>query len=59
MMKSVLIVGVGNIGSRLYREYSLLSPDRYDPFKGIGLVHPNYKISHCRFLLIIVLRKRT
>ena len=35
MMKSVLIVGVGNIGSRLYREYSLLSPDRYDPFKGI------------------------
>jgi len=34
-MKSVLIVGVGNIGGRLYREYSLLSPDRYDPFKGI------------------------
>jgi UDP-glucose 6-dehydrogenase len=33
-MKNVLIVGVGNIGSRLYREYSLLSPDRYDPFKG-------------------------
>ena len=33
-MKNVLIVGVGNIGSRLYREYSLLSPDRYDPLKG-------------------------
>lgn len=33
-MSSVLIVGVGNIGSRLYREYSRLSPDRYDPFKG-------------------------
>ena len=33
-MKNVLIVGVGNIGSRLYREYSPLSPDRYDPFKG-------------------------
>ena len=30
-MKSVLIVGVGNIGSRLYREYGKLVPDRYDP----------------------------
>ena len=33
-MKTVLIVGVGNIGSRLYREYAKLSPDRYDPNKG-------------------------
>lgn len=33
-MKSVLIVGVGNIGSRLYREYRKLAPDRYDPYKG-------------------------
>ena len=33
-MKSVLIVGVGNIGSRLYEEYRRLSPDRYDPVKG-------------------------
>ena len=33
-MKSVLIVGVGNIGSRLYREYGKLAPDRYDPGKG-------------------------
>ena len=33
-MKRVLIVGVGNIGSRLYREYERLSPDRYDPYKG-------------------------
>lgn len=33
-MKDVLIVGVGNIGSRLYKEYSRLSPDRHDPYKG-------------------------
>jgi UDP-glucose 6-dehydrogenase len=33
-MKTVLIVGVGNIGSRLYREYGKLAPDRYDPYKG-------------------------
>ena len=33
-MKNVLIVGVGNIGSRLYKEYRLLDPDRYDPGKG-------------------------
>ena len=33
-MKSVLIVGVGNIGSRLFKEYISLSPDRYDPYKG-------------------------
>lgn len=33
-MKSVIIVGVGNIGSRLYEEYRRLSPDRYDPMKG-------------------------
>lgn len=33
-MKNVLIVGVGNIGSRLYKEYEKLNPDRYDPNKG-------------------------
>ena len=33
-MEKVLIVGVGNIGSRLYREYQKLNPDRYDPYKG-------------------------
>lgn len=33
-MKSVLFIGVGNIGSRLYAEYRRLSPDRYDPIKG-------------------------
>ena len=33
-MKRVLIVGVGNIGGRLYREYGKLAPDRYDPWKG-------------------------
>ena len=35
-MEKVLIVGVGNIGSRLYREYQNLKPDRYDPFKGFN-----------------------
>ena len=35
-MEEVLIVGIGNIGSRLYREYERLSPDRYDPNKGIN-----------------------
>ena len=34
VMKTVLIVGVGNIGSRLYEEYRKLAPDRYDPYKG-------------------------
>ena len=34
-MKTVLIVGCGNIGSRLYEEYSVLKPDRYDPYKNI------------------------
>lgn len=33
-MKNVLIVGIGNIGSSLYREYGKLAPDRYDPYKG-------------------------
>ena len=35
-MKTVLIVGIGNIGSRLFREYEKLSPDRHDPFKGFN-----------------------
>lgn len=35
-MKTVLIVGIGNIGGRLYREYNKLSPDRYDPIKGFN-----------------------
>ena len=39
-MKSVLIVGVGNIGSRLYEEYRRLSPDRYDPVKGYDEKRP-------------------
>ena len=34
-MKSVLIVGCGNIGSKLYKEYERLKPDRYDPYKSI------------------------
>ena len=39
-MKSVIIVGVGNIGSRLYQEYGRLSPDRYDPIKGYNEKRP-------------------
>ena len=39
-MKSVLIIGVGNIGSRLYEEYRRLSPDRYDPMKGYDEKRP-------------------
>lgn len=34
-MKNILIVGYGNIGSRLYKEYAKLKPDRYDPHKGL------------------------
>ena len=34
-MSTVLIIGCGNIGSRLYEEYIKLSPDRYDPYKEI------------------------
>ena len=33
-MKNVLIVGYGNIGQKLYKEYIKLCPDRYDPYKG-------------------------
>ena len=33
-MKKILIVGIGNIGSILYKEYAKLEPDRYDPYKG-------------------------
>ena len=33
-MKRTLIVGIGNIGSRLYKEYSAIKPHRYDPAKG-------------------------
>ena len=34
-MANVLIVGCGNIGSRLYEEYTKVKPDRYDPQKGL------------------------
>ncbi len=33
---NILIVGCGNIGSKLYSEYSKLNPDRYDPAKGFN-----------------------
>lgn len=39
-MKNVLIAGVGNIGSRLYREYEKLKPDRYDPYMGYDEKQP-------------------
>jgi len=34
-MKNILIVGCGNIGSKIYEEYKKLSPDRYDPYKNL------------------------
>lgn len=39
-MKNVLIVGCGNIGTMLYNEYIKLSPDRYDPYKGLNEKRP-------------------
>ena len=38
--KTVLIVGIGNIGTKLYNEYLVLSPDRYDPWKGYNEKKP-------------------
>ena len=35
-MKTVLIVGMGNIGQKLYNEYKALNPDCYDPYKRIN-----------------------
>ena len=32
---NILIVGFGNIGSKLYTQYKVLNPDRYDPYKNI------------------------
>ena len=34
-MKTVLIVGIGNIGQRLVKEYATLQPECYDPYKNI------------------------
>lgn len=34
-MSGCLIVGCGNIGTKLYKEYGGLNPDRYDPYKGL------------------------
>ena len=44
-MKRTLIVGVGNIGSRLYKEYSAIRPDRYDPYKGIDEKNGHYDLA--------------
>ena len=35
MNSNVVIVGCGNIGSKLYEEYKKLNPDRHDPAKGL------------------------
>lgn len=35
-MKTVLIVGMGNIGQKLFKEYECLSPDCYDPYKNFN-----------------------
>ena len=32
-MGKYLIVGYGNIGQKLYKEYAAICPDRYDPYK--------------------------
>lgn len=32
---NILIVGCGNIGSKIYEEYKKLNPDRYDPYKNL------------------------
>lgn len=34
MNKTMLIVGYGNIGTKLAKEYAILNPDIYDPYKG-------------------------
>lgn len=33
-MKKIIIIGYGNIGQKLYKEYEKLNPDIYDPYKG-------------------------
>jgi len=35
-MKTVLIVGMGNIGQKLFKEYEKLNPDCYDPYKNFN-----------------------
>ena len=34
-MRNILIVGCGAIGSKIYEEYKILKPDRFDPYKGL------------------------
>ena len=51
MAKSVLIVGVGNIGSKLYYEYNKLQPDTYDPYRAIYNKKENF---HYDFAFIAV-----
>ena len=44
-MGRILIAGVGNIGSKLYEEYAVLKPDRYDPHKGYDERSGEYDIA--------------
>lgn len=34
-MKNILIVGCGTIGTKIYEEYKVLKPDRFDPYKNL------------------------
>lgn len=45
-MSDYLIVGLGNIGTKIYNEYKALSPDRYDPYKNfLEKENKKYKIA--------------
>ena len=45
MNKKVLIVGYGNIGQKLFKEYEKLTPDVYDPYKGFTTKHEPYDVA--------------
>ena len=45
MTKRALIVGYGNIGRKLAKEYSKLNPDIYDPWKGYDIKNEPYDIA--------------
>lgn len=48
-MRRTLIAGIGNIGSKLYEEYAVLNPDRYDPYKGYDERSGEYDIAFIIF----------
>lgn len=41
-MKTSIIIGYGNIGQKLHKEYAKLNPDIYDPYKGFNHMNPSY-----------------